>query len=130
MAAVCAVGAAAPTETGTPDRSSRPGNAFGGGRTLVLDESAYLRYYVQFGMDRLDPEALKRDGEKVLGQKGLARLERMVRRWQRPPFAPAASPASADRAGLDWRDNAPFWVTQVANVGCNDERISFRVGTP
>jgi len=27
--------------------------------TLVLDEGAYWRYYVQFGPDRLDPAALK-----------------------------------------------------------------------
>ncbi len=100
----------------------------GGTGTLILDESAYWRYHVQFGIDRISPELLRSEGKQVLGEKGLARLEQMVRRWRRPPFVPASRPAEG--AGSTWQDDAPFWVTQVANVGCDDERISFHISTP
>ena len=73
---------------------------------LLLDQSAYWRYHVQFGMDRIAPDLLGAAGEKVLGGKGMARLERMVKRWRRPPFAPKAGQKAL--GGLDWRDDAPF----------------------
>jgi len=91
--------------------------------TLVLDESAYWRYQVRFGIDRLDAAALKAEGEKVLGRAGLTRLEKAVKRWSRPPFVEPGR--QKDFRGADWRDDAPFFVTQVANCGCNDERVSF-----
>ena len=91
--------------------------------TLVLDESAYWRYHVRFGIDRIDARALKAEGEKTLGRAGLTRLEKAVKRWSRPPFV---EPGQAkDFRDADWRDDAPFFVTQVANCGCNDERVSF-----
>ena len=93
--------------------------------TLVLDEGAYWRYYVQFGPDRLDPAALKAEGDALLGKRGILRLRKSVKRWVQ--LAAAGTPA-ADPA--DWRDHALFFVTQVANVGCNDERISFHTRTP
>jgi len=92
---------------------------------LILDEGAYWRHYVEFGLDRIDGKLLKADGEKVLGEKGMARLERMVRRWSGPPFVTAAEAGRLARS--DWRDDPPFWVTQVVNVGCDDERICFHV---
>ena len=42
---------------------------------LVLDESAYWRYHVRFGVDRLDSAALKAEGEKEMT---------LYVRWDRP----------------------------------------------
>ena len=47
--------------------------------TLILDESAYCRAHVQFGMDRLSPAGLRADGEKVLGKRAMDALKRDVR---------------------------------------------------
>jgi hypothetical protein len=96
--------------------------------TLVLDEGAYWRAYVRFGPDRLGPRALKAEGETLLGERGLARLRRQVRRWNSPPYVDPEN--AVDLTKTDWRDHALFFVTQVANVGCNDERISFHTRTP
>ena len=98
----------------------------GGGR--VLDERAYWRYYIQFGMDRFDTDALLRDGEEVLGEKGWERLKNRVLRWGRPPFVNEGQ--KKDFTQVDWRVNAPCWITQIDNVACDDERISFHTRTP
>ena len=47
----------------------------------VLDERGYWRAYVEFGRDRIDPAALKAEGQKILGEKALARLEQTVKRY-------------------------------------------------
>ena len=94
--------------------------------TLVLDESAYWRYYVQFGIDRLTPDALQKEGPALFGKRGMARLKQQVKRWHSPPYAERA----IDLSKVDWRGHAVFFVTQVANVGCNDERITFHTRTP
>ena len=50
--------------------------------TLVLNESAYCRSYIQFGMDRVSPHLLKAEGAKVLGSRYLWGLKRSVKkRW-------------------------------------------------
>jgi len=63
-AAVAALAAAGPAEPA--DR-------------LVLDESCYNRAYVQFAVDRIAPELVKREGEKVLDAGTLRALKRHVR---------------------------------------------------
>jgi len=49
-----------------------------GAETLVLDESAYCRSYIQFGIDRIHPALLKAQGAKLLGKRGLWRLKKQV----------------------------------------------------
>ncbi len=48
--------------------------------TLVLDESAYCRAHIEFGIDRIDAALLKSMGEKLLGARGLRGLKAQVRR--------------------------------------------------
>ena len=45
---------------------------------VVLDETAYCRAHVAFGIDRIHPALLKANGEHLLGKRGLARLKRSV----------------------------------------------------
>jgi len=74
---------------------------------LILDESAYWRYYVRFGPDRIDPGALRAEGEKLLGQAGMKRLRTRVKRYLGPPYVTAAEAAKFNDA--DWRDHARVW---------------------
>jgi len=111
--AACLALAAGPIAAGGETASATGG-------TLVLDENAYWRYYVRFGVDRLDAKVLKDEADQLLGRRNLGRLAKTVRRWSAPPYAEKAT----DFSKVDWRDHAPFFVTQVANCGCNDERIS------
>jgi len=82
---------------------------------LVLDESAYWRYYIQFGVDRLCPQALRREGEKVLGEAGMKLLSRQARRSGRVP------------AGEDWRDHA--FVVFSAGQG-DSRRAAWHCASP
>lgn len=74
---------------------------------LILDESCYWRYYVQFGPDLLDAGALKAEGQKLLRASGMKRLETKVRRYWRPPFV--RPDQVRDFADADWRDHARVW---------------------
>ena len=106
----------------------QPARAEDPGGERVLDERAYWRYYIQFGMDRFDTDALIREGENTLGETGWARLRNRVQRWGRPPFVDKGQ--EKDFTQVDWRVNAPCWITQIDNVACDDERISFHASTP
>jgi hypothetical protein len=75
--------------------------------SLVLDESAYWRTYVQFGPDQLDADLLKAEGEKLLGKAGLDRLRRKVVEYCKPPFAPPGE--RLDLEQVDWRGRASVW---------------------
>ena len=46
--------------------------------TLILDETAYCRAHIEFGIDRIHPGLLRTDGEKLLGKRGLWRLKKSV----------------------------------------------------
>ena len=65
---------------------------------LILDENAYCRAYYQFGWDRIDPVSLKRDGERLLGKRGMDRLESSVKK--------CLADRKIDWSGTDWRDHA------------------------
>ena len=93
---------------------------------LILDESAYFRYYIEFGRDRFDSASLKTEGAKLLGDKGLERLEKKVKRYFAPPFAENAKDWNAS----DWRDEPLYFISQVTNVESNDEQTWVRIGTP
>ncbi len=47
---------------------------------VVLDETAYFRHYNRFGVNRYSPAALKAEGEEVLSQTGFDRLKRDTER--------------------------------------------------
>ena len=78
---------------------------------LILDESAYWHYYVQFGLDRLDPAALRFEGEQILGKTGMQVLKKRCKRNL------TGSPAP-----VDWRDDARVWFS----AGQGDSRAAAR----
>jgi hypothetical protein len=65
---------------------------------LILDENAYWRYCVQFGIDILNREAVDRDGETALGKRGMKALENKVKNWKK----------ILGRDNEDWKENAPM----------------------
>ena len=64
---------------------------------IVLDETCYWRRYYRFGASRYCPQALRAEGEQVLGKGGLARLRRETLR--------ALAARRLDPAKVDWRDH-------------------------
>ncbi len=87
-----------------------------GAGVLVLDESTDWRCYMQFERDRIDARTLKADGEKIVGDKALARLEKSVKNV----FSLAG--IEKDWTQTDWKEEACFFVTQITNVGSDDLR--------
>ena len=94
---------------------------------LVLDETAYWRYYVEFAPDRLDTATLKAEGGKLPGR-DLKAVEKGVKRYFAPPFAQPGQARDWTRA--DWRDEPLFFVSQRCNCGTDDERSWRQIHTP
>ncbi len=72
---------------------------------LILDETSYNRAYVQFGLDRICPELLRREGEKLLGKKRLGLLKREVQRIWKLRKKPWDEAAWMDDATVLFRQN-------------------------
>ena len=70
------------------------GPASGG---VVLDETCVYRRYYRFAVSRYSPKALKAEGQRVLGRRGLARVRRDTDRWLRQH--------GTDPGTVDWRDH-------------------------
>ena len=94
--------------------------------TLILDESCYWRYYIEFAPERIDSAALKADGEKILGKPMLDRLEKQTKVYFKPPYV--GKDVTRDWSKTDWRDEAvvPFSCTQ----GFDDRVNTLHVRTP
>jgi len=60
--------------------AATPLTAAGAGKTVVVDETAYCRSYIIFGIDRIHPGLLAEQGRKLLGEQGMRRLKHSVRR--------------------------------------------------
>ena len=98
-----------------------------GDPAVLLDESAYWRSYLQGGPMRIPAEAMKRDGEMVLGKGGLERFKRQAVKdltdqgrkaddWMKEVYYPsgylnlqlmnkaATTPPPADWAAADFDD--------------------------
>ena len=86
--------------------------------SLVLDETAYCRAYVQFGMDRISPTALKAEGERILGQGGMGRLKADVYRWRRSQGKAVAPGKPPDDA--EWTDQVYLSVHRQLWEGDRD----------
>ena len=71
--------------------------AAGAAGGVVLDQDGYWRRYYRFAVSRLSPGALKADGLRVLGRRGMARYQRDTERRMRR--------AGIDPAKADWRDH-------------------------
>lgn len=104
------------------------GEAPGNGRLgkLILDERAYWRTYVEFGIDRISPELLKTQAEAILGKSTLKRLPGSAKRWLRPPFGEKLKAANINTK--DWRDFCYFNV--VISQFTSHQDAAFFASTP
>jgi len=62
---------------------------------VIFDETDYCRARVQFGMDRLSPDALRAEGKKVLGERGMWLVKRAAKGFLGKQFAEAIWPEFA-----------------------------------
>jgi len=90
---------------------------------LVLDESAYWRSHVEFGIDRIDSGALKATGEEVLGERNLRLLERKVKGYLKH-----LSPEARAEFPEDWRD-CPYYHLYISQFTSTD-RQAVHCATP
>jgi len=67
-------------------------------KTLVLNNDGYFRVHYEFGLMRIQPGALKAEGEKLLGAGGMARLRRQTQGHLKD--------RKIDWKAVDWRDRA------------------------
>ena len=72
--------------------------AAAGSEAVVLSEDGYFRQHFQFGLMRIAGDALRAEGDKLLGAGGLKRLERGTRQHLRD--------RRIDWTQADWRDQA------------------------
>jgi len=103
------------------------GNASGGGDSaggaLVLDERAYWRFYLVPGLDYVSGEALRAEGERLLGKRRLASLEGRTKKRNK----------GLDWKRVDWRDlvTVDFARIQRTVVGVEAETLrNAGVGMP
>ena len=102
-----ACGAFAWADSAVPDRG-----------TLILDESAYCRAYYRFDVQKIAPQALKAEGDKILDATLMSRLQKDVQKrltsrnynWQRE----------------DWRDHVAVEVEY--NSFARKNRVFIPVG--
>jgi len=74
------------------------------GTNVILDETAWLRHYLRFGVNRYSLAALKADGEKVLSKPGLDKLKRDTERL--------LEQRGKNPSQLDWMEHVtqPMWA--------------------
>ncbi len=92
-------------------------------RELVLDESAYWRFYIVPGQDYVSTEALRAEGKTILGKRGLASCERKTKRRNK----------GLDWNRVDWRSlvTVDFARIQATVVGTEPEALrSAGIGMP
>ncbi|MGA2501836.1 MAG: hypothetical protein ABSH20_29190, partial [Tepidisphaeraceae bacterium] len=87
--------------------------------TLILDESAYCRAYYHFDVQKIDPAAMKAEGEKVLGANLMARLGKDVKK--------SLAARNYDWQTADWRDHVT--VEAEYNSFARKNRVFIRVGS-
>ena len=88
------------------------------GGTLILDETAYCRAYYRFDVQRVAPKALKTEGEKVLGNVLMGRLQASTQK--------RLASRNYDWTKEDWRDHAE--VDVQFNSFARTNRVFLNVG--
>ena len=88
---------------------------------LILNEGAYWRHYIRFGLDRLDGAALKTDGEKLLSAEGLTQTAKKAVKYAAAQAVPPAT---------DWRDNAFVWFPSTQWGSGEEAETSNRTPPP
>lgn len=86
-------------------------------RTLILDESGYCRAYYRFDVQRIAPQALKAEGEKILGAPLMGKL--------RSEVLERLAPKNYDWQKEDWRDHVA--VEAEYNSFARKNRIFIRL---
>ncbi len=91
---------------------------------LVLDESAYVQAYYQFGTDRVDTALLKSRGDELAGQKGMKALQRVTK--------VLLAEKRIDWKTRDWRDVAvmAFYPSNSSGAGVDRYRARFARAPP
>ena len=84
--------------------------------TLVVNENGYFRIHYEFGLMRISAEALKADGEQLLGDDGLKRLARQTRQHLRG--------RGIDWVKADWRDRAVVHFRRTLELSGVDEYLN------
>ena len=69
----------------------------GENRTVILNETSWLRQYYRFGVNRYSAQAMKIEGEKVLGRTGMDRTRRETEKLM--------AQSGLDVARVDWREH-------------------------
>ena len=87
----------------------------GADKTLVLDRTACLSQFTEYGLMRIDTGLLKSEGKALLGD-DLGRLERTVKRLLRP--------RNIDWDKTDWRDVA---VYHFPSIQTGDDSLALRL---
>ncbi len=87
--------------------------------TLILDESAYCRAWYQLDVQKIAPQALKADGEKILGAALMGKLQENVKN--------ALAAGTHDWQKEDWRDHVA--VEAQYNSFARKNRVFIRLGT-
>lgn len=89
------------------------------GGTLILDETAYCRAHYRFDVQKVAPEALKAEGEKILGANLMGRLRKEVQK--------RLASRNFDWQKEDWRDHVTVEVEY--NSFARKNRVFIRVGS-
>ena len=101
-----------------PAETARDPAGMPAGGTLILDESAYCRVYHQLDVQKIAPQAMKAEGERILGATLMGKLQDDVKK--------SLASGKHDWQKEDWRDHVT--VEAQYNSFARKNRVFIRLG--